>query len=216
MHGHHQRRAASTLLVVCTANVCRSPLAQRVLQRAFAGAGWLGAVEVVSAGTRAEDGWGMCATSATELPDPAEDASFAAAHRSRAVTKELVRDAGLVIAMEREQRSAIAQLVPGSQSKVYTLREIESLTAVLAERDAESPADLPALASALHSVRGFAPPPEPVTPKRRWFQRPEEPEDPLTIADGHGLADDRHLTAAQTVRSTASSVAKGLRSLVAA
>jgi protein-tyrosine phosphatase len=199
----------ATLLVVCTANVCRSPLAQRILQRELAGAGWLGDVGVSSAGTRAEEGWTMCSVSATELSDAPEDSAFAEAHRSRLLSREAVQQAALVIAMEREQRSLIAQLAPGSQGKVYTLREVESLAGVLVERGTEPPADLPALAAALHSVRGFAP----VVvqpPKRRWFQRAVEPEDPLTIVDGHGLADDRHLAAAVAVHRAAERVAATL------
>jgi protein-tyrosine phosphatase len=200
----------ATLLVVCTANVCRSPLAQRTLESGFAGSGWLAEVASLSAGTRAEEGWAMCAVSATQLPGDAGDLAFAEAHRSHLLSKESVERAGLVIAMEREQRSAIAQLAPGSQAKVYTLREVESLADVLLQRGAEPVADLPALARALHSVRGFAPvPPEP--PRRRWFQRAVEPDDPLTIVDGHGLADDRHLAAAVAVRATAARVAESLR-----
>lgn len=205
----------AALLVVCTANVCRSPLAQRVLQRELAGAGWLGEVPVTSAGTRAEEGWAMCSVSATELSDDAEDAAFAQAHRSHLLSKETVQQAGLVIAMEREQRSLIAQLAPGSQGKVYTLREVESLAGVLAERGIRPPTDLSALAAALHSVRGFAPVlAQP--PKRRWFQRAVEPEDALTIVDGHGLADDRHLAAAAAVHRTAERVAATLRRITAA
>jgi protein-tyrosine phosphatase len=205
----------ATLLVVCTANVCRSPLAQRVLQRELSAAGWLGEVGVTSAGTRAEEGWAMCSVSATEFSDAAEDAAFASAHRSHLLSKEAVQQAGLVIAMEREQRSLIAQLAPGSQGKVYTLREVESLAGVLAERGIEPPADLPALAAALHSVRGFAPVPA-QPPKRRWFQRAVDPEDALTIVDGHGLADDRHVAAVAAVHQTTERVAAALRRIIAA
>jgi hypothetical protein len=97
---------------------------------------------------------------------------------------------------------------------VFTLRVVVGLLGVLAERGAEPPADLAALARALHSVRGFAPlPPEP--PKRRWFQRPVEPEDPLTIVDGHGYEDERHEAAVVTVRATTERVAAAIRSVMA-
>lgn len=204
----------ATLLVVCTANVCRSPLAQRVLQRELSGAGWLGEVRVSSAGTRTEEGWAMCSVSAAQLSGDPQDIAFVEAHRSHLLSREAVQQAGLVIAMEREQRSMIVQLAPGAQGKVYTLREVESLAGVLGERDTAPPADLPALAAALHSVRGFGPVlVQP--PKRRWFQRAVEPEDPLTIVDGHGLADDRHVAAAVAVHRAAERVAATLRRITA-
>jgi low molecular weight protein-tyrosine phosphatase len=197
------------LLVVCTANVCRSPLAQREFQRAFAGVRALEGCAVGSAGVRAETGRPMCSVSAAALPDDESDRDFITAHRSHLLTEQDVRSADLVLVMERDHRSAVVRLAPGSQAKVFTLREAEGLLGVLAERGSEPAADLAGLARALHSVRGFAPlPPEP--PKRRWFQRPVEPEDPFTIVDGHGLEDDLHASAVATVASTARRVAAAL------
>jgi protein-tyrosine phosphatase len=202
------------LLVVCTANVCRSPLAARSLARAFEGQGWLGTIELRSAGTRAEDGWTMCPVSDAQLPGTTADRVFADEHRSRRLSSAEVQNADLVIAMEREQRSAIARLAPGSQAKVYTLREVEGLLAVLLERGGEPPADLPALAQALHSVRGFAVLSSAEPSKRRWYQRPVEPEDPLTIVDGHGLGEERHLAAVEQVAATSERVAAAIRRIV--
>ena len=200
------------LLVVCTANVCRSPLAARTLERALDGSG-LGPIAVSSAGTRALEGEAMCPVSAEDLD--AGDAGFAAEHRARQLTGDLVRGADLVLTMEREQRSAAVQAAPGSQSKVFTLREAEALLGVLAQRDGEPPVDLMALARAMHSVRGLAPlvPAEPV--KRRWWSRPVEPEDPMTIVDGHGRSREEHTAAADQVRSTADRVAAAITALTA-
>jgi protein-tyrosine phosphatase len=202
---------AQGLLVVCTANVCRSPLAARTLERALGGSA-LGAIAVSSAGTRALEGEAMCPVSAEDLD--AGDADYATGHRARQLTGELVRGADLVLTMEREQRSAAVQAAPGSQGKVFTLREAEALLRVLAERDGEPPADLAALAKAMHSVRGLAPlmPTEPV--KRRWWSRPVEPEDPMTIVDGHGRSREEHTAAAEQVRTTADRVAASVLALV--
>jgi protein-tyrosine phosphatase len=198
------------LLVVCTANVCRSPLGQRTLQHALAGAS-LGEIVVASAGTRALEGESMCPVSAEDL-DPG-DGAYATDHRARQLTGDLVREADIVITMEREQRSAAVQAAPGSQSKVFTLREVEALLGVLAERDGEPPADLASLAKALHSVRGLAPlvPAEPV--KKHWWSKPVEPEDPMTIVDGHGLSREEHTAAAAQVRATADRVGEAIVAL---
>ena len=203
--------AAGRLLVVCTANVCRSPLGQRTLEHALAGSS-LGDVEVSSAGTRALEGEAMCPVSAEDL-DPGDEA-YATHHHARRLTRELVREADLIVTMEREQRSAAVQAAPGSQSKVFTLREMEALLGVLADRDGEPPTDLSALARALHSVRGLAPllPAEPV--KRHWWSRPTEPEDPMTIIDGHGLSPEVHAAATDQVRATAARVGAAMVALV--
>ncbi|WP_162850920.1 hypothetical protein [Amnibacterium kyonggiense] len=203
-------RRADGLLVVCTANVCRSPLAQRTLQHALAGSP-LGDVVVSSAGTRALEGEAMCPVSAEDL-DPG-DTAYATEHRARQLTGVLVREADLILTMEREQRSAAVQAAPGSQAKVFTLREVEALLGVLADRAGEPPADLPALAKALHSVRGLAPlvPTEPV--KKHWWSRPVEPEDPMTIVDGHGRSREEHTAAADQVRATADRVGAAIVAL---
>lgn len=198
------------LLVVCTANVCRSPLAARTLQRALAGSA-LGPIAVSSAGTRALTGEAMCPVSAEDL-DPG-DAAWASEHRARQLTGDLVRGADLVLTMEREQRSAAVRAAPGSQAKVFTLREAEALLGVLAERGGEPPADLAALAEALHSVRGLAPMVPAEAVKRRWWSRPVEPEDPMTIVDGHGRSRQEHTAAAEQVRSTAERVAASVLAL---
>jgi protein-tyrosine phosphatase len=203
--------SAGVLLVVCTANVCRSPLAQRVLEEALADGPWAG-ISVVSAGTRAEDGQAMCPVSASTLDG--SDQAFVAQHRSRHLDRQAVEGADLVLAMERDHRSAVARLAPGAQSKVFTLREAVALAAVLEERGTAVAADLPALARALHSVRGLAAMPV-EQPKRRWFQRPVEPEDPLTIVDGHGEASEPHLAAARQVQASSRQLAASMTALAA-
>lgn len=201
---------AQTLLTVCTANVCRSPLAARTLEHAL-GSVALGAVAVTSAGTRALEGEAMCPVSAEDLD--AHDEGYATAHRARQLTGRLVREADLVLTMEREQRSAAVQAAPGSQAKVFTLREAEALLGVLAERDGTAPADLAALAKALHSVRGLTSlvPAEPV--KKHWWSTAVQPEDPMTIIDGHGRSHEEHAAAAARVRETADRVGAAIVAL---
>ncbi len=193
------------LLVVCTANVCRSPLAERVLQQRLGDA-----VHVRSAGVRAMEGAPMCAVSAHELPEGADPQ-----HVARQVDGAAVRSAQLVVAMEREQRGALVREAPGSQATVFTLREAAALAAALAERGERLP-DLAAVARAMHGQRGLVPVPATEPPKRRWYRRPAEPEDPLTIVDGHGGPDDRHREAARQVRMHADRLADALAALLPA
>ena len=193
------------VLVVCTANICRSPLAAAVLR------GGLPDAVVTSAGTNAMPAHEMCAVSASML-QASEDRRAAVDHRSHQVTREAIVDADLVITMEREQRSAISRLAPGSQGKVFTLTEAVALAHILDKRGDPLPPDPGAIAHALHSVRGLAPM-QPVQGKRRWFRAPAEPSDPLTIVDGHGLGSDEHLAATRQVRESAEALAATLSTL---
>ena len=188
------------VLVVCTANVCRSPLAEALLADALSG------TDVSSAGVRALDDAPMCAVSATALPAVPE-------HHSRQLTTELVAGSDLVLTMEREQRSAAVRLAPGSQSKVFTLREALALADGLVDRGAAAPEDVAALARAMHGTRGLVPLPVAEEPKRRWWQRPVEPEDPLTIEDGHGRSDVSHRAAVDQVADTTERLVAALRTL---
>ena len=195
--------ASGSLLVVCTANVCRSPLAERVLRQGLGDS-----VDVGSAGVRAMAGAPMCAVSALELPEGADPQ-----HVARQVDGSAVRAADLVIAMEREQRGALVREAPGSQAKVFTLREAAALAGALAARGERVP-DLAAAARAMHGQRGLVAVPSPEPPKRRWYQRPVEPEDPLTIVDGHGGPEPEHRAAARRVRGYADELTEALAALL--
>lgn len=188
------------VLVVCTANVCRSPLAAALL------AAGLPAADVSSAGVHALTDAPMCAVSASLLPD-----GGGAGHAARQLTGDLVRSADLVITMEQEQRSAAVRLAPGVQGKVFTLREAAALAEGLAARGTTPPATTADLARALHSMRGLVSlaPAEP--PKRRWWSKPVPPEDPLTIVDGHGHEDALHRAAVEQVAATTHRLLDALR-----
>ena len=108
------------LLVVCTANIARSPLAGVMLAASLEDHG----IEVVSAGTHARTG------------DPAAEPSRRMAqhrgldlseHRSQVVTESLVREAGLVVTMSERHRDRCAPLAAGAGSYVFTLRELGRL-----------------------------------------------------------------------------------------
>lgn len=200
-------RVGGALLVICTANVCRSPLAAAILAERLLPVGVVD--RVGSAGVCGLYAAPMCPVSAEDLTNGQWLATVG--HRSRSLTAELVADADLVLALERAHRSAAVRLLPGSQAKVFTLREAETLLGVLRERATDPLDGLAALACAMHAVRGMAVPTAPAA--RRWWQRPEVPVDPLDIADGHGRADLEHRRAVATVRATAESVADAMTAL---
>src|SRR5947209_20053459 len=105
------------ILFVCTGNICRSPLAAALLQRALAQRG-IDGLEVASAGTGAWDG------------APASEGAYLvglergldlSGHRARLLTRELVDQADLILTMARHHRARVDEL--GGEGKVFVLGE---------------------------------------------------------------------------------------------
>lgn len=85
------------ILLVCTGNTCRTPMAEALLRRELAARG-LGDVVVESAGTGAWDGIPASEGSYLVALEHGLDLS---AHRSRLLTAELVAGADLILTMGR-------------------------------------------------------------------------------------------------------------------
>ena len=108
------------ILMVCTGNICRSPLAELLLRTRLADLGAL----VSSAGTRAAAGHRMTAEArhlAVHLGVPERDAD---AHRSQLLTESQLADPDLILAMTRDHRRAIVELAPARVRSTFTLREL--------------------------------------------------------------------------------------------
>jgi len=98
------------ITVVCTGNVCRSPMAERLLKHALNGEDEpLNSIEVLSAGVSAFAG------------DPASDNSVRALakvgidlndHRSRKISPQLMEKSDLILAMTEGHLSIMQQLYP--------------------------------------------------------------------------------------------------------
>lgn len=101
------------ILFVCTANVSRSPYAQYRMTQAFGDQ-----VRVASAGIPGTEGRPMDPAMEAELPF--EDAA-ALAHRSRAVTEQMLRDSDLVLTMEFVHHMRIIEAWPELESGVFGL-----------------------------------------------------------------------------------------------
>lgn len=114
-----------TLLTVCTGNICRSPLAELLLQKVLTGF----PITVESAGTQALVGRPMPEQNqiiAEELG--VEDAT---SHSARQLEIEHLRGADLVLALTRDHRRAAVEMLPRVSRNVFTLREFARLADVV-------------------------------------------------------------------------------------
>lgn len=107
------------ILVVCTGNVCRSPLAEQLLQTR------LGARALVrSAGVQGLDDAPMDPDAAAELVRRGGDP---AGFRSRRLQPIDIRAADLVLTMTIAQRSQVLTEEPTALDRTFTLRELAHL-----------------------------------------------------------------------------------------
>lgn len=129
------------ILTVCTGNICRSPVAERLLQ---AGLDQVrpGGFEVTSAGTRAMVGDPMQPLSGDIVrtfggnPD-----GFV----SRQLTGKILRGVDLVLTMTSGHRGEVLQLDASLLKRTFTIREFARMLDVLDER-ADSAANVPVTA----------------------------------------------------------------------
>lgn len=154
------------VLVVCTANICRSPASATLLRREFAAAGLSDVVEVESAGVSAVEGAPACDLSSAlvgefvsrhyagqEPIEPDVDA-----HRSRLVTTAMTQEADLILALDRSHRAALARIDPAARARTFTLRQAAGLSQVVA-----------GYSEAGHVPPGAPPLPDPREDRLRWW-----------------------------------------------
>lgn len=116
------------ILVVCTGNVCRSPLAQGFLDAALRARLGEAAPSVGSAGTAGWEGSGAMPEAVAAAAERGVDIG---GHRARRLLTSHVEEADLVIGMAIEHREAVAGAMPQIAGKAFTLKELVRLVEAL-------------------------------------------------------------------------------------
>jgi protein-tyrosine-phosphatase len=117
-----------SVLIVCTGNICRSPLAEVVMQRELAEKTSGDIFSVSSAGTGA---WEGKAASEGAYLVAIENSLDVSSHRATLLTRELVNEADLIFTMARHHRLRVQEL--GGDGKVFLLGEYAGYTGDQAE-----------------------------------------------------------------------------------
>lgn len=111
------------ILVICTANICRSPFTAGLLERSL---GVLGAPATVSSAGFLTEGQPACDTM---VKLAAARGVRLGAHRSRRVTDDIVAAADLIVVMERRHGRDLVVRHSADADRVFTLGHLGQLLA---------------------------------------------------------------------------------------
>lgn len=157
--------AAFTVLHVCVGNICRSPMAERLLVHALRAHVGARVEELYRSHGAGTSGWhageGMNPPAAAELRRRGVDcAGFAA----RQLTAAMVDESDLILCATREQVARVLALRPPARARTFVLGELGRLLAELPSPQAPAPADPArahargvALVAALDAARAGSP-----------------------------------------------------------
>ena len=109
------------IVTVCTANICRSPMAAALLQHALAAQPEpLRSLKVISAGVSAQTGEPVSPNSVTALKKVGLDLS---SHRSQPLDQEMLDNAALVLCMTEPHRMVIQRQGNPAPKNLFLFRE---------------------------------------------------------------------------------------------
>jgi protein-tyrosine phosphatase len=122
-----------SILMVCTGNICRSPIAEMYLKDKLAG---IPGVSIVSAGTEAMPGLQMPQQALQHLEDLGVPP---VAHSSQELSAEMLTSAHLILTMTMAHRLAVIEMAPSAMRKTFTLREFARILSAMEASEEGSP-----------------------------------------------------------------------------
>lgn len=140
-----------SILVICTGNICRSPMAEGFLRTTLRRRFGDRAPTVASAGTTGWEGSGAMPESVEAAEERGVDIS---GHVARRLTRGDVFDADVVVAMAAEHRDAVSRAMPEAADRTFTLKELVRLLEALPPPTGPlGPDDLPDRVAGAEEVR---------------------------------------------------------------
>ena len=108
-----------SMLFVCTGNSCRSIMAEGLMKKYLKALG-KDQVEVASAGVGAVGGFSPTEETVEVMRKEGVDVSE---YRSKKITKEMIKNASLILVMETSHKEIVTGLMPEATAKTHLLKE---------------------------------------------------------------------------------------------
>jgi protein-tyrosine-phosphatase len=189
------------LLVVCRANVCRSPTLALLLGRLLPGE-----LDIVTAGWRVDPRLPWCPEMRRLVPDGPDAAALAVGHRPTLLDAAAIEAADLVLTADQRARAETAKVAPAFATRLFTAVEASHLLAAVARDAPTATAHLAELADRMDAVRGTVE--LPVARTTRWSRHLRAGID---LPDPHSVSRGvRHDRVKPLVEQAAASLAAGL------
>lgn len=113
------------ILIVCTGNTCRSPIAEAILKKELKDTGKSNnKYTIISAGISTINGMNASDNAIEVLREKGIDLL---GHKSRVITLDLINEADVILTMTKSHKDILMKLVPEYRKKIYTLREFAGL-----------------------------------------------------------------------------------------
>lgn len=190
---------AFSILAVCTANICRSPMIELLLRKQ------LDPVKF-TVGSAGVHGWNRAPVDSMVTLELARFGVRAAGFQSRALTDQLINEADLILAATRDHRAHILGRSPDALRKTFTLLEF----AALMENSAAEPTGDEARESSVEPMRELATVTSPKALVEESFKRRGQARKDIDLSDPYRQGPDVHRVVAERVRDAVSIVARRL------
>lgn len=216
------------VLFVGSTNVCRSPTAAWLAGVRISDLGLDGEVAVSSGGVAASPGSVRCSQAVTWATSNGGSRFATSPHEIRQVDTDLVLSAGLVLAVDRDDRAGVIHLAPAANGHTFTLREAGFLASVVCQRlrghdlrgqrrargdladvdlagllrCTDTSDRLTWLATEMNAARGLVPLPGSLVRRRALWRLPKTQlaGSPLDISDPHLGGRTSHSSAMEQIR----------------
>jgi len=108
------------ILFVCTGNTCRSPMAEKILQKKAKE--YSLDINILSAGIAAIEGQAVSESAGVIINEYGQDTK----HSSKRSSKQLLEWADVTITMTRDHKHVLLSQAPHLHNKIFTLKELVS------------------------------------------------------------------------------------------